>query len=77
MPKYLYDEDKEETIRPLKTNTSKPKKKKSDHKHDYEIQEKELEFLLYNLDGKKTVSKVEICKVCGREGKRKWEKVYE
>ena len=40
MPKYLYDEDKEETIRPLKTNTSKPKKKKSDHKHDYEIQEK-------------------------------------
>ena len=28
MPKYLYDEDKEETIRPLKTNTSKPKKKK-------------------------------------------------
>lgn len=76
MPKYLYDEDKEETIRPLKTNTSKPKKKKSDHKHDYEIQEKDLDFLIYQQD-KKIISKVEICKVCGREGKRKLGKADE
>jgi hypothetical protein len=76
MPKYLYDEDKEETVRPLKTNTSKPKSKKSNHKHDYEIQERELEFLLYQQD-KQLLSKVEVCKICGREGKRKLGKVNE
>jgi hypothetical protein len=65
MPKYIYDEDREETIRPHKINKEKAKIKKSDHKHEYDTR---IADSLYSLN---YYLIIKTCKICGREGDRK------
>ena len=59
MIEYELYEDDDDVIRPRHV-TKKAKPKKSDHKHDYKL-----------VDSSKTVffRKVEVCQICGREGK--------
>lgn len=72
MPKYYYDEDREETIRPHKGTTSKPRKKKSDHKHEYDKTETESAFVNSNY-----IIIRKVCRICGRKGQSDWRKKNE
>jgi hypothetical protein len=55
----LYEKD--EIIRP-RTITKKPKTKKADHKHQYELIDRPHPWL------RNTFLKIEVCKICQREG---------
>ena len=69
MPKYRYDEDKEEVSRPQKKTTSKPRTKRSDHKHEYDKTETESTFVNSNY-----IIIKKVCKICGRKGQSDWRK---
>lgn len=75
MPKYYYDEDREETIRPHKVSNSKPRKR-SDHKHEYETVHALPEFKIYPPHIKYLYVQ-QVCKICGRVSSRKLVRVDE
>lgn len=66
MIEYEYD-DRDEILRPRHV-AKKPRTKKTDHKHIYELKFLESSFRVHQSSSRIAT---EICKICGREGKIK------
>lgn len=62
---YKYDEEREETIRKFKKTEPKPKKPKSDHKHEYERCTEKRDDV-WTVSEKYAYQTYFKCKVCGR-----------